>query len=110
MNGPDAFRRDPRTLLREYRPTMDRDVVHLWAQDAVPALRLALAATGLPGVLTAAEVRCSFLDHAEARGLQVDHDPMTATFLHPDTRAAWEAWRAAHIALGAYVPKGRSNG
>ncbi|AKF13628.1 hypothetical protein PHIN3_365 [Sinorhizobium phage phiN3] len=37
--GDIVFIEDLQPLINEYRPTMDKDVLHSWAQDVVAALK-----------------------------------------------------------------------
>lgn len=62
--------------------------------------------------MTGAEVFEAFQAYADLIGLPPAADGSTGAFLDPRTAAAWLAWRAAHVALGAYVPpqKGGARG
>lgn len=71
-----------RALTREYRPSMDKDIVHAWAADAVPAIlallaRLDKAEAGWQPIETA-PAKGEFLAERQATGdwLKVQRSPL----------------------------------
>lgn len=54
--------------------------------------------------MTFREMRDAFEAHAKDERLDLTEHPLHALYLVAGTQVAWKAWKAAHVALGAYVP------